>query len=62
MEDLIPGFQTTQDGDGILHRRLLHQNGLEPALERGVLFDILAVFVQRRRADAVQFAAREHRL
>ena len=62
MEDLVPGLQTTQDGDGILHRRLLHQNGLEPALKRGVLFDILAVFVQRRRADAVQLAAREHRL
>ena len=62
VEDLVPGLQTTQDGDGILHRRLLHQNGLEPALKRGVLFDILAVFVQRRRADAVQLAAREHRL
>ena len=62
MEDLIAGFQTTQDGDGILHRRLLHQNGLEPALKRGVLFDILAVFVQRGCADAVQLAAREHRL
>ena len=35
---------------------------LSPALERGVLFDILAIFVQRRRADAVQFTAREHRL
>ena len=62
MEDLIAGFQTTQDGDGILHRRLLHQNGLEPALKRGVLFDILAIFVQRGCADAVQFTAREHRL
>ena len=62
VKHLIPGFQTTQDGDGILHRRLLHQNGLEPALKRGILFDILAVFVQRRRADAVQLAAREHRL
>ena len=62
VEDLVAGFQTTQDGDGILHRRLLHQNGLEPALERGILFDILAVFVERGRADAVQLAAREHRL
>ena len=62
VEDLVPGLQTTQDGNGILDGRFLHQNGLEPALERGVLFDILAVFVQRRRADAVQLAAREHRL
>ena len=39
-----------------------HQHGLEAALERGVLFDILAVFVERRRADAVQLAAGQHRL
>ena len=37
-------------------------HGLEAALERGVLFDILAVLVERRGADAVQLAAGEHRL
>ena len=36
--------------------------GLEPALERGVLLDVLPVLVERRRADRVQLAAREHRL
>ena len=35
---------------------------LEAALEGRVLFDVLAVFVERGRADAVQFAARQHRL
>ena len=35
---------------------------LEPALERGVLLDVLAVLVERRRADQAQLAAREHRL
>ncbi len=35
---------------------------LEAALERRVLLDVLAVLVQRRRADHAQFAAREHRL
>ena len=35
---------------------------LEAALERGVLFDVLAVFVERRGADAVQLAASQHRL
>ena len=35
---------------------------LEPALERGVLLDVLAVLVERRRADRVQLAARQHRL
>ena len=35
---------------------------LEAALERGVLFDVLAVLVERGRADAVQLAAGEHGL
>ena len=62
MEDLVAGLQTTQDGDGVLDRRLLHQNGLEPAFEGRILFDILAVFIERGRADAVQLTAGEHRL
>ena len=43
-------------------RRLVHQDGLEAPLERGILLDVFAVFVERRRADAVQFAARQHGL
>lgn len=35
-------------------------HGLEAAFERGVFFDMLAVFVERGRADAVEFAAGEH--
>ena len=35
---------------------------LEAALERRVLLDVLAVLVERRRADGAQLAAREHRL
>ena len=35
---------------------------LEAAFERGVFLDVLAVFVERGGADAVQFAARQHRL
>ena len=41
--------------------RLVDQHLLEAALERGILLDVLAVFVERRRADAVQFAARQRR-
>ena len=62
VEDLIALFQAAEDGDGVLHRRLIDLNGLEAALERGVLFDILAVLVKRGRTDAVQLAAGEHRL
>ena len=43
-------------------RRLVDQHLLEAALQRGVLLDVLAVFVERGRADAVQFAARQRRL
>ena len=60
--NFITLLESAQDGDGVLHRRLIDLYGLEAALERGVLFDILAVFVERRRADAVQLAAGEHRL
>ena len=41
---------------GVDHHRL------EAALERGVLLDVLAVLVERGGADAVELAAREHRL
>ena len=55
-------LQTAQDGDGVLHRRLVHQHLLETALERRVLLDVLAVFVERGGADAMQLAARERGL
>ena len=42
-------------------RRLVHLHRLEAAFERRVFLDVLAIFVQRRRADAAQFAARELR-
>ena len=45
-----------------LDARLIDLHRLEAALERGVLLDVLAIFVQRGRTDAVQFAARQHRL
>ncbi len=35
---------------------------MEASLERGVLFDVLAVLVDRRRANGLEFTAREHRL
>ena len=55
-------LQTAQDRDGILLRGRIHLNRLETPFERGILLHVLAVFVERRRAHAVQFAARQHRL
>ena len=37
----------------------LDVNGLKTALESPVLFDVLPVFIERRGADALNFAARQ---
>ena len=47
---------------GLLERRLLDHDRLEAALEGGVALDVLAVLVERRRADALELAARQRRL
>ena len=60
--DFVALAQAAEDGNGVFDRRLVDQNGLEAALESGVLFDVLAVFVERGRADAVQLAAGQHGL
>ena len=62
MVNLVALAQTSQDADRVLDGRLADDDRLEPALERGVLFDVLPVFVERRRADRVQLATRQHRL
>ena len=59
---LVFVLQAAQDRDGILDRRLRHEDRLEAAGERGVLFHVLLVFVERGGADAVQFAARQRGL
>ena len=60
--DLVALPQAAQDADRVLDRRLVDHDRLEAPLERGVLLDVLAVLVERGRADRVQLAAREHRL
>lgn len=59
---LVLFLQASQDGDGGLHARLAHQDLLEAALQRGVLLDVLAVFIQGGGAYAMQLATRERRL
>src|SRR2546430_2502101 len=44
------------------HRRLVDEHRLETALEGRVLLDVLAVFVESRRADALDLATRERGL
>ena len=60
--DLVALAQAAQDRDRLLDRGLVDEDRLEAPLERGVLLDVLAVLVERRRADRVELAAGEHRL
>ena len=60
--DLVALAQAAQDADRVLDGRLADHDRLEPAFERRVLLDVLAVLVERGRADGVQLAARQHRL
>ena len=62
MVHFVAFAQSTKDGDGIFHRGRLNQYRLEAALQRRVLLDMLAVFVQRGGPYAVQFSTGEHRL
>ena len=55
-------LETAQDRHRIGNIRLADKNGLEPARQRGILFDMLAVFIQRGRPDTMQFTARQGRL
>ena len=55
-------LQAAQDRDRVFDRRLVDQHFLEAPLQRRVLLDVLAIFVERGRADAMQLAARERGL
>ena len=59
---LVSLLQTAQDRDRGFHARFFDQHFLETAFQRGILLDVLAVFVQRGRADAMQLAARQRGL
>ena len=56
---LVFVLQAAQDRDGVLDRRLGDEDRLEPPRQRRVLFDMLAILIERGRADAMQFAARQ---
>ncbi|GMA18154.1 hypothetical protein GCM10025862_01750 [Arsenicicoccus piscis] len=62
MVRLVAVAQALQDLDGVRQRRLGDLDGLEAPLQGGVLLDVLAVLVERGRADRLQLAAGQHRL
>ena len=59
---LVFVLEAAQDRDRVLDARLLDKDRLEAPGERGVLLDVLLVFVERGGADAMQLAARERGL
>ena len=62
MVNLVALLQPAEDRDRVLDARLLDEHRLEAPFERGVLLDVLAILVERGRADRAELAAREHRL
>ncbi len=59
---LVAVAQAAQDLHGLVRRRLLDADLLEAPLQGRVALEVLAVLVERRRADRLQLAARERRL
>ena len=62
VEVLVIAAHALEDLDAVVDARLGHRDGLEAALEGRVLFDVLAVLGERRRADDLDLAARERGL
>ena len=60
VKDFVALLETAQDGNRILNRRFCNDNRLKAALKRSILFDIFAVLIQRRSANAVKFSSGEH--
>ena len=59
---LVALAQPLQDLDRVRDRRLVDLDRLEPAFERRVLLEVLAVLVERGGTDGLELTAREHRL
>ena len=62
MVGLVAGFQRVEDVQGLFRRGFLHVHRLEPAGQCRVALDVLAILIQRRRADGLQLPASQRRL
>ena len=62
MEGFVIRADALQNLGGLRDRRLADVHRLEAAFKRSVLFNILAVLLERGRADHLDVAARERRL
>ena len=52
-------LQSAQNGDGVVHRGFADEDLLEAPFQRGILLDVLAVFIESGGANKAQFTARE---
>ena len=59
---LVAFLEAAQDGDGALHTRFAHEDGLEAPLEGGVLLHVQAVLVEGGGAHHAQLATGKHGL
>src|SRR4051812_38072442 len=59
---LVAVAQALEDLHGLVRRRLVDADLLEAPLQRGVALEVLAVLIQRRRADRLQLATGQRRL
>ena len=59
---LVALFESAQNRNCVFNIRLAHEHNLETALQSGVFFDVLAIFVQRGRANGAQLTSRQRRL
>ena len=59
---LVPITQTLQNLDRVGDGGLTHLDRLETPLQRSILLHVLAVLIQRGRADRLQLATSQHRL
>ncbi len=62
MVHLVALLEAAKNTDGVLDARLPDVDLLEAALERSVLLDVLAVLLERGRADQSQLTTGQHRL
>ncbi len=58
----VAALEPPENRNGVFHRRLADKHLLEPAFERRILFDVLAVLVEGSCANESQLAAGEHGL
>ena len=59
---LISFLQSSENGNGILNRRLIYHYRLETPFQCRILLDILPVFIEGCCTDAMQFSSGQHGL